>query len=74
VSQTIELESIRRLDIKPGEYLVVTLPADTWRETVHQIREQMEAHLPEGVKLMLMSANVELSVLCPSNPACPADA
>lgn len=73
MSQTIEVESIRRLDIKPGETLVVTLPAGTPAEDVQRIRDLILDHVPDGVKLMLVSADVDLSVLCPSNPASTAD-
>jgi hypothetical protein len=69
VSQTIEVESIRRLDIRAGEYLVVTLPADTRPEVIRRIRNQVRDCLPEGVKLMMVGDNVDLQVLCPSSPA-----
>jgi hypothetical protein len=72
VSQTIEVESIRRLDIKPGETLVVGLPEGTRPEHVPPIRTVLEENMPDDVKLIFVSHGVSLGVIsreCPSSPA-----
>ena len=72
MTQTIEVESIRRLDIKPGETLVVGLPERATREEMEQVRATLPNYLPDGVKVLITSANIELSVVgdgCPSSPA-----
>lgn len=72
MSQAIEVESIRRLDIKPGELLVATLPARATRQEMDQVRVGLQQHLPDGVRLVIMSEDIELSVVadgCPSSPA-----
>lgn len=68
MSRTIELESIRRLDIKPGETLVVRVPT---RDTaaIREARDGLIAALPRGVKVLVIGPDVDLSVLCPSSPA-----
>lgn len=68
MSQTIELESIRRLDIRAGETLVATLPANATLATLHEVKAKLQAELP-NVKLLVVSHNVDLQVLCPSSPA-----
>jgi hypothetical protein len=72
VSQTIEVESIRRVDIKPGEILEVTLPPGTDADTAQRVHALLTAELPD-VKILLMSAGVDLQVLCPSSRASTAD-
>jgi hypothetical protein len=73
MSQTIELESIRRLDIKPGEILVATLPRRATQEHASFAHAQLKANLPDGVEVLVVTADVDLSVLCPPSPASPAD-
>lgn len=62
---TLELADVRRLDIKPGEILVATLPADTTTATARLIQETVKTLLPDGVKLLLVSADLDLMVLNP---------
>jgi hypothetical protein len=70
MSQTIELESIRRVDIKPGETLVATLPAGATRQEVEEVRDSLHRLLPDGVKVLVGNSNVDLNVIsCPSAPA-----
>lgn len=73
MTQTIEVESIRRLDIKPGETLVVGLPERATQQDMDQVRAALTDRVPDGVKLLIVSSNVDLDVLaadpCPSSPA-----
>lgn len=73
MSQTIELESISRLDIKPGEILAVTLPAGWTAADAQRVHEQMTTVLPD-VKIVVVSHGIDLQVLCPSSPVSPVDA
>lgn len=68
MSQTIELESIKRLDIRDGETLVVTLPQGADAEYAQQAQAALSAELP-NVKVLVVSHGVDLQVLCPSSPA-----
>jgi hypothetical protein len=72
-SQPIGVESIRRLDVKPGETLVVTLPEGTRREDWTLVRDALTEYLPDGAKLLVVSGNVDLGVIsadpCRSVPA-----
>lgn len=73
MTQTIELESIKRLDIKPGETLVATLPAAMTHADMLRVKDHLVAALPPDVRLFVTSTDVDLSVLaCPPGPACPA--
>ena len=72
MAQTIELESISRLDIKPGEMLVVTLREGTTPKAMQRVRDTLLDFVPADVKLLIVSHSVDLSVLCPPSPACPA--
>lgn len=72
MSETFELESIRRLDIKSGETLVVTTPADVRPHELQRISEQLRQTLPD-VRILVVNGNVDMQVLCPSNPASTVD-
>lgn len=63
MTQTIEVESIKRLDVKPGETLVVTLPESAEPRDMQAIRIAMEGHVPDGVRLLIVSHSVELGVI-----------
>jgi hypothetical protein len=63
VKQTIEVDSIARLDIKPGETLLVTVPTPTSRDEVHAIRDAFMTQLPEGVRVLIKSGDIEVSVV-----------
>jgi hypothetical protein len=73
MTQTIELESIRALNLKPGEVLVAGLPAGATQETAHRLRASLRAVLPVTVSVLVVSDDVDLTVLCPPSPASPAD-
>jgi hypothetical protein len=73
MSQTIELESIRRLDIKPGEILVARVPEDCTVAMARQVKAQLVDCLPDNVEVIVTNS-IDLDVLsCPPSPACPAD-
>ena len=68
MSQTIELESIKRLDIRAGETLVATLPTHATMQDCDCAKAALESALP-NVKVLVVSHGVDLEVLCPSSPA-----
>jgi hypothetical protein len=68
MTQTIEVESIRRLDIKPGEVLAVTLVAGATLEQADRVLDSLRAALP-GVAVKVFEHGTRLDVLCPSSPA-----
>jgi hypothetical protein len=63
MTQTIEVESIRRLDVKPGETLVFTFPYPHSMKELDELRAKVEANLPAGVKVLFTSPEVELTVV-----------
>ena len=74
MTQTIEVESIRRLDIKPGETLVVGLPDGATPEDAARVKDAVEARVPHGVNVIVMSAGIDLTAVadgCQSSPASP---
>lgn len=68
MSQTIKLESIKRLDIRAGETLAVTLPEGADVEYAQRVHRQLSDALP-NVNIIVTSYGVDLQVLCPSSPA-----
>lgn len=68
MSQTIELESIKRLDIRDGETLVATLPSTATMQDCDRAKAALESTLP-NVTVLVVSAGIDLQVLCPSSPA-----
>ena len=67
MTQAIEVEDIRRLVIGEGETLVVRVPTRNTAE-INAARDGLCAHLP-GVNVLVIGPDVDLQVLCPSNPA-----
>lgn len=78
MTQTIELESIRRLNIKPGETLVVGLPERAGPDQARQAMATLKACIPPGVAVLVVEHGTTLDVLvaasCQSSPASTADA
>lgn len=66
MSESIEVESIRRLDVKPGETLVVNLGRDTRPEEFDAICRSFKGRFPDGVKVLCLAGDVDLSVIATS--------
>jgi hypothetical protein len=60
---TIEVEEIRKLAVRPGETLVVTVAASTSVEMASRIHEILIERLPDGVDVIVMAGHVELNVV-----------
>lgn len=63
MSETIEVELIRRLNIKADETLVITLPERLSMQDMDDARKRVEAHLPAGVKVLFTTPGVEMAVV-----------
>lgn len=64
MTQQIEIESIARLDVKPGETLVVNLGNRLITvEQRNQIADTVRQHMPEGVEVLITIGDVELKVI-----------
>lgn len=59
----IDVESIARLDVKPGETLVVKVPDGATAQGIAATAEAVRDYLPEGVKVMVLQSAVELQVI-----------
>jgi hypothetical protein len=63
MSQQFEIESIKRLDARPGDVLLVTLPEKVVSTaTADQISRQFRAQLP-GVKVLILAAGMSVEVV-----------
>ena len=62
----LELEDIRRLDIKPGQYLVATLPQGVTPRDTERVRAALKDGLPDGVNVLVV-VGVDLMVLNPQD-------
>jgi hypothetical protein len=62
MSQTIEIESIHRLDIKPGERFLVRIPARTTAEHRLRLVEAFGQVFPDH-RVLLVSDDIEISVV-----------
>lgn len=59
----LPVESIARLDVKPGETLVVRCCRSTRPQDAATLRRQAEANVPDGVKVLIVASDIELSVI-----------
>jgi hypothetical protein len=68
VSQTIEIESIARLDVKPGETLVVTMPYQLSRDDAIEVQRTIQDRLPDGVDVLVVPRGVVFNVVALATP------
>jgi hypothetical protein len=68
MSQSIEVEDIKRLDIRDGETLVVTLPPRATVEQADKVLAALRHDLP-NVNVRVFEHGTRFDVLCPSSPA-----
>lgn len=59
----IEIESVRRLDVKPGDVIVLNLAAPPTEDDRDEIYEQMRQLIPNGAKFMLLGPGMDISLL-----------
>lgn len=58
-----EVKSIERLIIKPQDVLVVSVGGHASVETLNHIKRLVENQLPDGVKVLVHTSDISLSVL-----------
>lgn len=62
MTEKIEIDDIKRLQVKPGDVLLVTVPEHTTRQIAEIIKERFADHLPD-VKVIVMTAGIEVGVV-----------
>lgn len=65
--ELISIESIRRLDVKPGGTLVVTMPEPLSAQEFERATTHLKDLLPEGIKIIVTTHNVDFSVIAGGN-------
>lgn len=63
MEDTIPVESVSRLDIQPGETLVVRMHCTLSAQEAQQVKDRMLPHLPDGVRLLVLGSGIELTKL-----------
>lgn len=64
----IEIEDIKRINVKPGECLIVTVdigvvPKDCMKRHFDRVKEEVRACLPDDVKVMVVTPNMKFEVV-----------
>lgn len=59
----IDVEDVKRLSLAPGEFLVVRLAKPLRQDSTDNIRSAFEGVMPEGVRVMVLDADMDLSVI-----------
>ncbi len=62
MSETITIEDVKRLDVQPGDVLLVTVPPVAAAQQADQIRAVFAEALP-GVKIIVRSSDVDVEVV-----------
>jgi hypothetical protein len=63
MSETFDIEDIKRLDVKPGDVLLVTVAPGTSQEVADVIRNRFETTLP--IRVLVKPADVQVEVVGP---------
>lgn len=64
----VELEEILRLDVKPGEMLVVRVRQEITRPELDELEKALAAAMPEGVRFFVTNADIDLSAVAYPRP------
>ena len=59
----IEIEDVQRLDVKPGDVVLVTVPPGTEQVTADYIKNRFETTLP--VRVLVKTSNIQVEVVGP---------
>jgi hypothetical protein len=54
---------IAKLEVKPGDVLVVKIATRITEQIAHDLKLRFEARLPDGVKVLVLDSGIDLSVL-----------
>jgi hypothetical protein len=63
MSETFDIEDVQRLNVKPGDVLLVTVAPGTSPETAERIRNMFETTLP--VRALVKTADIDVEVAGP---------
>lgn len=61
-----EVRLIARLDVKPGDVVVVTVPQPVDDDTARYMAAQLRTVLPERVAVVILDKGMDVAVLAPS--------
>jgi hypothetical protein len=61
MSQTIDIEDIKRLNVKPGDVLLVTVPQGATADQAQHIKNLFETNLP--IRVVVKTAEVEVEIV-----------
>lgn len=59
----IEIEDVERLDVRPGDVLLITVPPDTDAEMAERICNRFETMLP--VRVIVKTSDAQVQVIGP---------
>jgi hypothetical protein len=63
MSETFDIEDIKRLDVKPGDVLLVTVPRQMTAEAAERVKNAFETTLP--IRAIVKTADVHVEVVGP---------
>lgn len=63
MEEKFTIEDVQRLDVKPGDVLLVTVPRTMSLENVERVKNAFETHLP--VRVLVKPADVQVEVAGP---------
>jgi hypothetical protein len=63
----VPVQDIKRLNVKPGETLLATVPHDLDLIDTENVRAQLQSLLPQGVKVAVVSRDLDLRVVSPED-------
>lgn len=61
----VEKFEIAKMDIKPGDIVVLRFERGLPADAIRSVREQVQGLLPEGVKVMVLADEPRLGILRP---------
>lgn len=61
MEEKITVEDVQRLNVKPGDVLLVTVPRTTPPEAAQRIKNTFETQLP--IRVLVKSADVQVEVV-----------
>ena len=62
-STPIQIEDVKRLDVRPGDQLVFTVAATMPADAVHQVVEQLRATFGDEVAVLVVTSNITITVV-----------
>lgn len=63
MSEAFDIEDIKRLDVKPGDVLLVTVPTGMSQEVAARLANMFETNLP--IRVVVKTSDVQVEVAGP---------